>query len=422
MSNPQSPADLVHRLTPMRGRDPEESERASTPLELLLDLTFVVAVGTAASHFAEVSAAGHIGNALLAFLFAMFAICVAWINFAWFASAFDTDDWLYRALTMVAMVGVVVFALGLPPMFNSVEEGQHVDNRLIVIGYIVMRIAMAGQWWRAARQSSYRRVALRNIGWVMIAQVGWVIVAWTSMSMPLTFVCALVLGIFELLLPVLSQGQANGTPWHPHHIAERYSLFAIITLGEGVVGTVASSQGLLGGESGTDWSGNAVAVVVAGIGLTFGMWWVYFITPFGTILQYRPRRGYLFGYGHIPIFIAIAATGAGLHVMGLYLEHEAKIGHVTTTLLLAVPVAIYLGMVFVLHDALLSAGDALHFVQLGVTALFLVAAVVVAMAGAPLAVSLILIMIAPFVTVVSHELGAYRHQARMLQDMVDDAP
>ncbi|WP_246241882.1 low temperature requirement protein A [Flexivirga aerilata] len=158
-----------------------------------------------------------------------------------------------------------------------------------------------------------------------------------------------------------------------------------------------------------------------GSGSPFGIWWVYFITPFGTILQYRPRRGYLFGYGHIPIFIAIAATGAGLHVAGLYLEHHAKIGHVTTTLLLAVPVAVYLGMVFVLHDALLSAGDALHFLQLGVTALFLVAAVVVAMAGMPLAVSLILIMLAPFVTVVSHELGAYRHQARMLQRMVDEA-
>ena len=27
----------------------------------------------------------------------MFAIIWAWINFSWFASAYDADDWIYRA-------------------------------------------------------------------------------------------------------------------------------------------------------------------------------------------------------------------------------------------------------------------------------------------------------------------------------------
>ncbi|WP_258044201.1 low temperature requirement protein A [Streptomyces sp. SM11] len=45
---------------------------------------------------------------------AMFAINVAWISFSWFASAFATDDWLYRVLTMFQMIGAVVFSLGLP--------------------------------------------------------------------------------------------------------------------------------------------------------------------------------------------------------------------------------------------------------------------------------------------------------------------
>ena len=42
----------------------------------------------------------------------------AWINFSWFASAYDTDDWLFRLLTMVQMVGVLILALGLPAMFD----------------------------------------------------------------------------------------------------------------------------------------------------------------------------------------------------------------------------------------------------------------------------------------------------------------
>jgi hypothetical protein len=39
------------------------------------------------------------------------------------------------------------------------------------------------------------------------------------------------------------------------------------------------------------------------------LWWTYFTTPFGELLASRPRRGYHFGYGHIPLLMAIAATG-----------------------------------------------------------------------------------------------------------------
>ena len=68
----------------------------------------------------------------------------------------------------------------------------------------------------------------------------------------------------------------GGTPWHAHHIAERYGLLTIIALGEGVVGTVASLSAVVARRAGRV---DAVLVAVAGIGLTFGMWWVYFIVP-----------------------------------------------------------------------------------------------------------------------------------------------
>ncbi len=51
---------------------------------------------------------------IVGFCFATFAVSWAWINFSWFASAYDTDDWVYRLTTMVQMVGVIVLALGLP--------------------------------------------------------------------------------------------------------------------------------------------------------------------------------------------------------------------------------------------------------------------------------------------------------------------
>ncbi|MET9699293.1 low temperature requirement protein A [Streptomyces sp. NPDC006529] len=409
---------LSRRLIPMTGRDPHEHGRVSSPLELLFDLTFVVAVGTAAFQFAEMVAKGHAGQAVIAFVLAMFAISVAWISFSWFASAFATDDWLYRAMTMLQMIGVVVFSLGLPAMFHSVEEGGHLELRAMVIGYVVMRIAMVFQWGRAARQSpSFHDVGVANIRWTVIVQAGWIVVAFVHMPIAVSFVAFGVLGALELVLPVLTQGPAGGTPWHPHHVAERYGLFAIITLGEGVVGTVASSGDLLGGSDGTHWTGNAVAVVVAGVGLTFGMWWTYFMTPFGDILTHRRGRGYLFGYGHIPLFIGIAGAGAGLHVAGLYMEHHAEVSGTAVVLSLALPVGLFLVMVYALHTLLLSAADGFHLLLVSLTLAVLLAAVLLAAAGAPIAVCLLVVMLAPFVTVIGYETVGHRHQQRMLAEL-----
>src|SRR4051794_38787602 len=45
VTTPHLPATLGHSLTRMTGRDPNESHRAATPLELLFDLAFVAAFG-----------------------------------------------------------------------------------------------------------------------------------------------------------------------------------------------------------------------------------------------------------------------------------------------------------------------------------------------------------------------------------------
>jgi low temperature requirement protein LtrA len=413
---------LAHSRVPMTGRDPEEHGRVSSPLELLFDLTFVVAVGTAASNLATLVAAGHIGQAVTGFVLAMFAIVVAWLSFSWFASAFATDDWLYRALTMVQMVGVVVFSLGLPAMFHSIDAGDHLELRAMVVGYVVMRVAMVLQWRRAARESpGFHDVGMSTIRWTVLAQVGWIVIAFTPLPPAAAYAGFAVLGALELILPVLGQGRAGSTPWHPHHVAERYSLFAIITLGEGVVGTVASSGDLLGGPTGTHWTWNVIALVIAGVGLTFGMWWVYFATPFGDVLVHRRDRGYLFGYGHIPVFVGIAGAGAGLHVAGLRLEHHAEIGDVAVVLSLALPVGLYLLMVYLLHTVLLSAADRFHLLLIGLTLAVLVVAVLLPLGGVPLTVCLLVVTLAPVVTVAGYETIGHRHQRQMLANLAAGA-
>ena len=47
---------------------------------------------------------------------------------------------------MVQMVGVLIFTLGLPAVFGSIDQGHHVDSTVTVAGYVVMRVAMVFQW------------------------------------------------------------------------------------------------------------------------------------------------------------------------------------------------------------------------------------------------------------------------------------
>lgn len=97
------------------------------------------------------------------------AIWLAWMNFSWFASAYDTDDTLYRITTLVQIAGVLILAAGVPRAF---EESQFT---VVWFGYLVMRLAMATQWLRAAHgcRGEERRTALRYAGGVILCQAGW---------------------------------------------------------------------------------------------------------------------------------------------------------------------------------------------------------------------------------------------------------
>ena len=104
--------------------------------------------------------------------------------------------------------------------------------------------------------------------------------------------CIVMLTLVELAGPVLAERKSDGTPWHPHHIAERYGLLAIIALGEVMLGTVASLDAVID-ESG--WTFDVVLFVLGGVGLTFGMWWVYFLLPAGEVLAHRRDRSWRVG-------------------------------------------------------------------------------------------------------------------------------
>ncbi len=411
-----SPRDLAHRLVPMSGRDPHEPGRASTPLELFFDLTFVIAISVASSELAHSLSEGHVGSGLLAFGFCLFAIMWAWVNFSWFASAYDTDDWLFRVTTMLQMVGVLIVALGIHDVFTSIDAGGDLDNRVLVGGYVVMRVAMILQWLRAARQDpGRRRCALTYAAFIGVAQVGWVAMIVPRLTVWPTLALMLPLYAVELAGPYVAERRSSGTPWHAHHIAERYGLIVIIALGECLIGTVAALQSVVGSQG---WSWEVAAVGVAGVGIAFTMWWIYFGVPMGTGLHHRRGTAFTFGYGHIVVVAAVAATGAGLHVAANYLEHESHLSAmgVLSTVLLPM-VVFWLAMVTIYRVVV--GRDQLHWRESLLVAGVLAVAVLLARVHVELTVCLLVVALAFVLPIVVDERVGVRLRARALSRLDD---
>jgi low temperature requirement protein LtrA len=298
-------------------------------------------------------------------------------------------------------------------MFASIEHGPTLDDRVMVAGYVVMRLGLLCLWWLVSRQDVVRAPAARSyMVTIGVAQAGWIALAVASPSVSVTLVGFAVLLAVELTGPWVAERKAH-TPWHPHHIAERYGLLVIITLGEVILGTVASVNALVQGEAG--WSVDAALVTIAGVGMAFGCWWMYFAVPWAAPLVRHRERAFTFGYGHLVIFGALAAIGAGLHVAALELEGRAKVGALGAILTVAVALGAYGTMFYVLYSLLMRARDSLHLALGAATLGLLALSVALAAIGVSMAVCLLVLALVPAVTVVGYETLGHRHVSDALR-------
>jgi low temperature requirement protein LtrA len=323
---------------PMRARDHDEEHRAASPLELLFDLCFVVAVAQAAAGLHHAVVAGQVAEGVLGYGLVFFAIWWAWVNFTWFASAFDNDDVLYRLVTLVQIAGVLLLAAGVPAAFEQRYSWA------VTAGYVVMRVALVIQWLRVAHDDpGARKMALRYAAGVSVLLFGWVGLGFApGLALP----GFAVLATLELLVPVVALRAGPPTPWHPGHVAERYGLFTLIVLGESVlaatstVGSAVTTGGL---------SASLIVSAAGGLVLIFALWWSYFERPAAEGLRLAPGRVFGWGYGHLLVFACLAAVGAGLQVVTETVGHHTALSARGAALALAVPVALYLAIMGPLH-------------------------------------------------------------------------
>ncbi|MEU7579784.1 low temperature requirement protein A [Streptomyces sp. NPDC041068] len=338
-------------LSRMRARRRDEPHRAATPLELFFDLCFVVAVAQAGARLVHAVAEGDPGHGVTGYLLVFFAIWWAWVNFTWFASAYDCDDVPYRLATLVQIAGVLVLAAGIPRAF------ENADYTVAVIGYLIMRVALTFQWLRAARGESgaARQATLRYAGGLVLVQVGWVVLlllpdaAWTWGFAPLV--------LAELAVPAFAE-RAHETPWHPHHIAERYGLFTIIMLGETIAAATVAVQSALDESAVLD---ELLPIAAGGLLIVFAAFWIYFATPIHEYLE-SDRQAFLWAYGHYVIFGSAAAIGAGIEVAVEQVTHHAHISTLAASFAVTAPTALFMITVWLVHTRHFKRGAAQHLV------------------------------------------------------------
>lgn len=361
-------------------RDTDSPHRAATPLELMFDLAFVVAIAAAAAGLHHGIAEAHFGSALIGYTAAFFMIWWAWMNYTWFASAYDDDSILFRVLSMIIMFGALVLAAGISAVFT----GEKIW--LALIGFVIMRSGMVLFWLAAAKgDPERRRTAILYAFGIILMQIYWVALVDLAPPGASIYLPLFLLGMAgELCVPAIAERHKK-TSWHKGHIVERYGLLNIIVLGESFLAIVA----LIQIESGAAMPRlDLLWLAVLSAVIAFSMWGLYFSAE-KHLHRDELRHALLWGYGHFALFAAGAATGAGFAIMKDVTTNHAHVDMRVAAISVAIPVAIYVITLWIIRDRFHFNGVACWLLPLA--ALLVLAAGATAPAPLPL-IALILVI------------------------------
>jgi low temperature requirement protein LtrA len=288
-------ASLARFLEPPRLRTLETDEdRRATWLELFLDLVFVAAIAEVASTLSADPTVAGFGRFLVLFL----PIGWAWAGFTFYATRFDTDDLVYRLLTLLGMFAIAALASTVPDALNG---GQNA----FVLAYVSVRLILLALYVRVYRDVE---VARPVAGW-FIMMFGLAVCDWLiSLAVPVPWkyvFWGLALAL-EHAAPIRAWRLLRGMPVDPRHIPERFGLLIIIVLGEAVIGVVL-------GTAQATWTVLSATVAFAGFVMAASIWWLYFdFLDAASVVTRNVRSGITFVYAHYFVAAGIAALGVGV--------------------------------------------------------------------------------------------------------------
>ena len=307
---------------------------------------------------------------------------------------------------MVQMVGVIVLALGLPAMFSRSTRATTVDNRRD--GRRLRRDARGdavpvGARGAAGPAASRRVPDVHEVRSASRRSAGSCCCSPTR-RWRVTFVVRRAAHALEFAGPWVAERHKGGTPWHAHHIAERYGLLVIIALGEGIIGTIASLSALSARRARAGRS-TPRCVALAGVGAHVRDVVDLLRGPVRGVLHVRRERSFGWGYGHIPSSArssrpAAACTSRPTTSRSTRSWARRRPCSASSSRSPSTSPAI-----FALYTYLTRTLDRFHLLLIVGSALVAVRAGRARRGGAPMAWCMLVLALAPWVTVVGYELA-----------------
>jgi low temperature requirement protein LtrA len=291
-----------------------EGNESVTPIELILDVVFVLAFSEVTEYMVHEGSWLSLGDAVI--ILALF--WRGWLGFTWLTSAADPRSALVQISIFTAMGAFGVMALTIAPTFGH-HAFWNADGRMVyvfVVAYAVIRSIHFGLGRLASRGDELLRTTVDRTAIGGLIAV--VLLLWGA-SVPGVGGYALwalaVVADYSIVFLVSRFGWRNASHQSratlaAGHFAERYGLIVIIALGETILGA-----------EGAELNTPTLLLALTGVALLATLWGTYFDgtdtaaehalvrAPVGVEKYTLARWGYSFM--HFPLVVGTLLIALG---------------------------------------------------------------------------------------------------------------
>ncbi|WP_379153578.1 low temperature requirement protein A [Paenibacillus sp. sgz5001063] len=278
-----------------------------TWLELFYDLLFVAAVSKASHVLLHVEDETLSLETLVKFVLIFIPIWWAWVGQTLFVNRYGQDIVSHRIFLIIQLFFVLIMTASLSVDFDQTYYS-------FLIGYIGLRAMTAVQYhFVHSKETGHLKTTAQYLGtrfWM-----GLVISACSLFFDSWVRYVVLYAGIaLDILLPLIGRRILIKTPTNTHHLLERFSLFALILLGEAVVSILAVLQSSV-------WTLHSVGFAALTFVLIIAMWWQYYDNLEKKVDKNVHTAGQTIIYGHLFIFLSLCMLAASIQLLFLSKLH-----------------------------------------------------------------------------------------------------
>ena len=288
-----------------------DGERSATWLELFFDLVFVVTVAALAHLLEEDFTWTGIGTVALIFL----PIWWSWMELSYYGDLFDDNSVSYQWLMVLAMLVVAQLAITLrADGLRATDQVTLVFMALIFVSWVM--------YLRAYLLYPDLRWFIRRFWGAISLSLGiWALSLFVPH--PWQYVCWVVATLVQALAGPTIYLTRKDYPVQLSHMPERFGLFSIIVLGEGMVALTAVSEA-------EAFAWDIAWTELGAFALVVCLWKLYFYESSKDTITEQLRsdtqrstwHSFYYGYSHYFLYLAIILISVSLLML-----IETSFGH-----------------------------------------------------------------------------------------------